>query len=134
MLDEIRRIKSGRTELRQFGVLLAIVVQAVGLFLWWRGTQHFWLFVAALGLLLVASIVPVMLWPLHKVWMTLALVLGLVMSNLMLTLLFYLVITPIGLVRRLMGKDPLALKKPEGAETYWVPREDPTPEHYERQF
>jgi hypothetical protein len=69
--------------------------------------------------------------------MSLALVLGLLVSTLLLALLFYLVVTPVGLLARLCGKDFLQRRISRGAASYWI-RRDPsvvrTPDDYERQF
>jgi hypothetical protein len=72
----------------------------------------------------------------YIVWMSVAFVLGLVMAHVILTLLFFLMITPIGWVARLFGKDFLSLKLDRGAATYWLRRERKPrpPAEYERQF
>jgi hypothetical protein len=44
-----------------------------------------------------------------------------------LTLFFIFVLTPVGLILRLAGKDPLQLKRPENADTYWQPSKDTSP-------
>ena len=70
-------------------------------------------------------------------WMSLAIILGFIVSHVLLTLFFFLVLTPIGLAARLSGKDFLSLKLDPHASTYWLPheRKDPqSPDHYERQF
>jgi len=69
-------------------------------------------------------------------WMSAAIVLGFVVSNVILTVFFFLVITPIGLITRLLGKDFLALKIDREAPSYWISRARPskTPAEYEQQF
>ena len=66
--------------------------------------------VAALAVQLVAMTIPRAFAPLAVVWFGLSNLLGAVMSRVLLTAVFFLLVTPIGLVRRLFGKDPLQLR------------------------
>ena len=80
---------------------------------------------------------PKALKPVYIGWMSLALVLGLVVSTVLLTVFFFLVITPVGLVARLAGKDFLRLKLRPEDTTYWIRREQKvatSPADYEKQF
>jgi hypothetical protein len=78
-------------------------------------------------LALVALVKPMLLTGLNRLWMKLGVLLGKVVSPIALGILFYIVITPIGVVIRLSGKDPLRLKFDPDAESYWIPREPPGP-------
>jgi len=116
------RFKSS-AELRKFGlVMFAGFGLLGGLFLWRRGLEPAtW---ALLGLaalfLLVGLALPKVLGPIEWAWMKLAGLLGFVMTRVILTLTFFLAITPLGLLRRLLGQDSLVLKKRPDAESYWV--------------
>jgi hypothetical protein len=68
--------------------------------------------------------------------MSLAVALGFVVSGILLTLFFFLVITPVGWAARIFGNDFLSLKLDRTAASYWIPRErkPKTPAEYERQF
>ena len=68
-----------------------------------------------------------LVWPkslalLYKAWMALALVLGFIMSHIILALVYYIVLTPIGLFMRILGKDPLTLRFDPKADSYWIKR------------
>ena len=76
---------------------------------------------------LVAFIRPALLAELNRLWMKLGILLGKIVSPIALGILFYVVITPIGLMIRVAGKDPLRLKFDPEADTYWIPREPPGP-------
>jgi len=68
--------------------------------------------------------------------MTLALLLGWFTSRVILTILFYLVLTPIGFIAKIFGKKFLSLKIDDGAKSYWEKREVKSTDltEYERQF
>ena len=59
----------------------------------------------------------------YKIWMSFALVMGWFMSRLILSVLFYFVVTPIGLCMRLFGKDLLNQRFDKDAETYWIKKD-----------
>lgn len=86
--------------------------------------------------LLLGFAAPAVLRPVHKLWMGLAFVLGWFMSRLILSLVYYLVLTPIGLAMRVRGKDFLNKKIDREASTYWIKRPKPEmgKERYERLF
>jgi hypothetical protein len=75
----------------------------------------------------VALAKPELLAGLNRQWMKLGILLGKVVSPIALGVLFYCVITPIGLALRLAGKDPLRLKRDPAANSYWIPRDPPGP-------
>jgi hypothetical protein len=79
---------------------------------------------------------PIVLKPLQKVWMTIAVVIGWVMARVVLTLLFFVVFTPMGLIARLFGKDFLILKRRGAGQSYWHPRKpgEYDPKRSEMQF
>ncbi len=74
-------------------------------------------------------LLPAILRPLYVPWMLLAAVLGWVMTRVLLTLTFYVMITPIGLLRRIFGHDSLNRKFPGEQESYWEPWEEPEGGH-----
>lgn len=89
-----------------------------------------------LGLLVLAYTVPALLDPVEKAWMKFAHVLGTVMTTLILTVLFVLIVTPQGVVMRLFGSDPLKRKLDPDAESYYdeAPEHLKNLKHFERQF
>lgn len=98
-----------------------------GLSLW----HHSWAWHVTLPLavafLAVALIYPKILNPLNRGWMKFGLLLYKVMNPIILGLLFFVTIMPIGLVMRAFGKDFLRLKLDRNAKTYWIDREPPGP-------
>ena len=136
--QDIKQLKTGPRDLRKFGLLVGTVFAALGILLWLRGKGHFAYFLAPGAMLVVAGLVfPKALKPVYIGWMSLALVLGLVVSTVLLTVFFFLVITPVGLIARLVGKDFLRLKLRPEDTTYWIRREQKvatSPADYEKQF
>jgi|MTBAKSStandDraft_1061840.scaffolds.fasta_scaffold00706_10 hypothetical protein len=88
------------------GMALVLVCLLLGLF----RDRPGW-FVAAAALLVLNMTAPALFKPAARVWLGLAHLLGSVMSRVLLTLVFCLVVTPVGLVRRAMGRDSLRLKQ-----------------------
>ncbi len=137
LIEEIKNIKSGKKELREFALTVGAVLAIFGAIAWWRHKSFYPFFVGGgLGLILAGFLIPGILKPLQKLWMALALVMGAVMSRVLLSIVFYLVITPLGLAARLAGKQFLDLKFKEVKPSYWIerPRLKKVPLDYEKQF
>jgi hypothetical protein len=113
---------------RSFGFVFAVVFLIIGLWpvLWARGPR-WWAIGVALVFAVVAVAAPRTLAPLNRWWMKFGLLLAAVVSPVALGILFYGVFTPVGLVMRLFGKDPLKLARDKAAATYWVQRTPPGP-------
>ena len=133
LLNEIKNIKSGKKELRDFGFLFAAIYVLVSVWLYFADKPFELWFALSILLILVSIFTPKLLLPFHKIWMTLALLLGVISTHLILFVLFYLVITPIRLFVR---KDLLDEKIDKNAPTYWQKREKRAweKEEAERQF
>jgi hypothetical protein len=84
--------------------------------------------------LIVATARPAALAPLNRVWMALGAVLNRVVSPIVLAVLFVFVMTPVGLLMRLTGKDPLRLKRAGAGGSYWLAHEPLEKDHFTRQF
>ena len=125
IIEEIKNIKSEKKDLCQFGIIFAVVFGLLGVWFFWRGqTYYFYLFIISALFLSFAFILPVFLRPFDKLWMGLALVIGWITTRIILAILFYLVISPIGLLGKLFGKEFLKLKfKKEKLDTYWIKNE-----------
>jgi len=110
-VEGIKNIESGRKELRKFGLTMGIVLGLLGGLWWWRANPYYsYLFILSIAFLLLGLAVPMLLKPVHKIWMTLAVLMGWLMTRVLLSILFFLVFTPMGLVARLFGKQFLDLK------------------------
>lgn len=133
-----------RKDLRQFGLLFAVLTAASAAYLAWTrgpGAATEAAVVCAL-LILVSMAAPRLLTPAWWPWMVLVRVLGYVNSHLLLGIVFYLMFTPIGLVMRLCGRDPLerdfarARRTTAEGGSFWQRRElsQLASDHFRHQF
>jgi len=91
------------------------------------GPPRWWAAAIAAAFALVTLVRPSLLAAPNRAWMKLGLLLGAIVSPIALGILFYAVFTPMALVMRALGKDPLRLKRDSGAASYWRRREPPGP-------
>ena len=137
MLEEIKNIKSKKSDLRNFGITVGIILLIISGFLFWKEKESFQIFlIVGITFLLTAVAIPVILKPVYWIWMIFAVILGWFMTRVILSLLFYVVFTSIGLTLRFFGKQFLELRWDKSKESYWNFR---TNEHlqnknYEKQF
>ena len=137
LIDDIKNIKSGKKELRNFGIIFTVVLGILGGLMLWRKNPDFYiLFILSGSFLLAGLLVPVILIPLQKVWMSIALVIGWVMSRVLLTVLFVIIITPLGVIKRLVKGDFLNKKLQKDTASYWLDHEqkEVNEKVYENQF
>jgi hypothetical protein len=82
----------------------------------------------AAGFLAVALVRPSLLSPLNRLWFMFGLLLHKIVTPVIMGLIFFLTVTPTGLIMRLSGRDPLRLRRDPEAKTYWIEREPPGPD------
>jgi hypothetical protein len=113
---------------RTFGIVFAVVFTIIGLLpLVLGGGVRLWALAVAAAFLGVALIAPAVLAPLNRLWLKFGMLLHRVVNPIVLGIMFFAVITPIGLLMRLFGKDPLRLKFDGAVQSYWIPRDPPGP-------
>jgi hypothetical protein len=115
---------------RSFGFTVGGILAAIGAVVWIFGkaglaTYILWGFGGAL--ILAALAWPVLLRPLNRAWLMLGLIGFKVINPIVLALIFFVTILPIGLLMRIFGKRPLALRYDKGAPSYWIKRAPPDP-------
>ena len=137
MFEEIKNIKSEKSDLRKFGITIGIILIIIAGFLFWKEKESFQIFLAiGITLFLTAIAIPFILKPVYWIWMIFAIILGWFMTRVILSLLFYVVFTSIGLTLRFFGKQFLELRWDKSKESYWNFRtnEHLKKENYEKQF
>ena len=121
--EEVKNIEVSPKKIREFGLLVGGVFLLIGGFTLWRGRPAAPFFLGLGGFLFsFGAVLPALLKPLYKGWMIFAVLLGWVMSRVVLSLLFFIAVTPIGLIMRLQGKDLLDQKFPDSKDSFWTLR------------
>ena len=134
--EEYQKLDRSPGALRRFGFMVGSVVLLLGCFLLWRQRAAGWPLISiGTVLILAAGMVPSILKLVYGPWMIGALALGWVVTRILLTLVFFLVVTPVGLLQRLFGTRVIEVAFRTDAASYWEKRTaSPTPEDYEKQF
>lgn len=123
---------------REFGLIVGGIFTLLSA--WWIYRDKFatvtpWLLGIGLLLVLLGLVYPRALVYPNRAWMALAAVLGFISTRIILGLVFFLLVTPIGVIKRLSGWDPLGRRAGRG-ETYWrtYPARQQDTKHYEKMY
>jgi hypothetical protein len=122
---------------RSFGLTFAAVGAILALWpLLSAEPPHWWLLAASLALFAVSLAMARILRPLNRIWERIGLLLHHIVSPIILAIVYFLVLTPLGLAIRLAGRDALRLRRDTSASTYWISRQPPgpAPKSMSRQF
>jgi hypothetical protein len=122
--DEIPQGGSNRALGIVFAVVFALIAFVPALF---GGRLRLWSFGVSVAFLAAAFLAPALLGPLNRAWTRFGLLLHRIVSPIVLGFMFFVVVTPIGLLMRAFGKDPLRLRFDRAARTYWIERKPPGP-------
>jgi Zn-dependent protease with chaperone function len=134
--DEYQKLDRSPRALRRFGLTVGLVILFLGCVLLWRHRGAGWPLIS-IGTILVlaAGFAPLTLKWVHAPWMILSLALGWIVTRILLTIVFFFVVTPIGLLQRLFGKRAIEVAFKADVASYWQSRTaPPMPEDYEKQF
>jgi len=127
-------------EQRRFGLVVGPALCVLAALLWqWKHLTTAPTVLAGIGagLVLAALVVPVVLVPVQRVWAAMAFVLGWINSRVLLTIVFFAVVTPTSLILRLLRRDPMRRRwRDPDAQSYWLARELKPfeSEDFQRQF
>lgn len=122
---------------RSFGLVFAVVFAVVGLWPLLNGEPFRpWALGTAVAFLIAALVMPRRLRPLNLLWFKFGMLLHHIVTPLVMGLLFFLTVTPVGMLMRASGKDPMRLKRDPAATSYWILRDPPgpAPETMKNQF
>ena len=146
MLQKFQEInwQPDNAEKRKFGLTLAIgfPFAAIAWFLIvrlfsgsWNLAVLFWIAGIGYPLGLLLAALPVIAGPFYTVWFSLVCIIDIVIVTVLFSVLYYLIITPIGLLMRLFGREPIRKGFNRDAKTYWTEAEKvEDPRRYYRQF
>jgi hypothetical protein len=138
--DEIRstwKEPSGR-DLNLLAVMFLVIPGVIGCYLaFWKGSWDGYVWIVVGLALAFSRLIPPLFRFIYRLWLGFSVVLGYFISRIILTIVFFIVLTPTGFIMRVLGKDPMDRKLDPGAPSYWKPREksdDDSIERYEKQF
>ncbi len=124
--NELAELEYSVKKLRQFNIVMLLFFSVL-MTVWFFNGKQWILIIAFLGY--ITTISGILIKPFGKkfyaTWMAIAFALGWIMSRVLLSLIYYLLVTPIGLVGRLIGKKFLDISFKDGKNSYWVERENP---------
>ena len=110
---------------RSFGIVFFVVFLLIALYpLTYGGEIRIWSLIISIIFLILGLLDSKILAPLNKIWFKFGILLGKIVSPLIMGIIFFLVVTPIGLIMRLSGKDVLNLKYNKN-QSYWIEKNGP---------
>ncbi len=109
---------------RSFGFLFFVVFFAISFWpLKSQGDLRLWAFILSLVFLVLGVLNSKLLTPFNKLWFKFGILLGSIVSPIIMGIVFFLVVTPMGIFMRLLGKDLLRINKNKTIPTYWINRD-----------
>lgn len=133
----VDKVNSSEKELRDFGLIMAMMlILMFGFVLPWVFSYSlpYWPFIVAFVFSVLALLRPVLLGPVNSIWLKISDVLGWVNTRLVMGVMFFLLIAPIGILMRLFGKDTLNNKLSAEQSSYRVVTKVRDKKHLERPF
>ena len=127
--ENVSRYEAARPSgLRAFGAVFVVAFALIGLWpLWKHGGVRLWALVIAGVLLVVTIAAPALLALPNKLWMRLGALLHRIVSPVVLAVMFYGVVTPIGMLKRATSRRDFTWRRGGGGDTYWKRRDPPGP-------
>jgi hypothetical protein len=104
--NNIIKTEISKKEVKDSGMALTLIFLIIGHF-----SNNLLFFRIAIPVIIITMIYPQIYYPFSVVWYSLSHLLGSIMSRLILSIIFFIILTPIALIRRMIGKDSLQLKK-----------------------
>jgi hypothetical protein len=112
---------------RSFGLVFAAFFAVIAAHRVWTGREWEWWAAAAVLMVVLALAAPTVLAPFNRIWYRFGLLLSRIFQPIVLGLLFFVTVTPIALIMRSTGKDPLRLRFRKDLDSYWIVRDPPGP-------
>jgi len=123
-MEKYSKIKIGSN--RSFGLVFFVVFLIIGLWPLKNGSSiNFWLIGISIIFLVLGLMNSKFLNPLNKLWFKFGIMLGAIIAPIVMSIVYFLVVTPIGLLMKIIGKDLLNIKYDKSKKTYWIKRNIP---------
>ena len=129
-------IGESKREVRITWIGFTVILAVIGSVIWYKGgSVHPYFYGASAFFAFFAAAAPMALLPLYRLWVKFAMKLAWLNTRLLLGIIFYFLITPIGLAVRIFSHDPMDRKFDKSAATYWRKKEHETGlERYEKPY
>ncbi len=144
IIEEIREeIRSAlqepsKRDMNILALLFLVIGCGIGAYvLFWKGSTNGYIWMAVGAMLGACRIVPPLFRRIYRFWVGFSIVLGYFVSRILLTIIFFIVILPTGIIMKILGKDPMERKRDPDAATYWRRKDseaDTSIDRYEKQF
>ena len=109
---------------RNFGIVFAIVFLIISFWPLLKGEDiRYWSLIISFIFFILALVNSKILTPLNKAWMKFGFLLGKIVSPIVMGIVFFFVVTPTGIIMRILGKNLLNLKK-NNQNTYWIKKDN----------
>ena len=137
MYDDLKNIRKDNKAIRDFGILIGFILLIIAGILFYKERESYELIIL-LGIAFIGLGLgmPIFLKPFYLIWMVFAVILGWFMSRLILVILFYFILTPIGLVGKLFGHNYLGNNFNSSTKSYWnlIDSKSEINQDFEKQF
>ena len=121
-VDNNTKISSNRS----FGIVFFVVFLLIALYpITYSGDIRIWSLIISFIFIILGLLNSKILTPLNKLWFKFGVILGKMISPIIMGIIFFLVVTPIGLIMKVLGKDLLRLKFNKKDNTYWIEKNGP---------
>ena len=135
--SEIISLEISRKKLRNFGILIGGIFIIISAWLVFKNHQNLAIYLLfSLGIILFSGglFVPDLLKTVYKIWMGISIIIGWFVSRIILTILYFIVITPLGLILRLSGKKFLDIDFKDKQESYWIIKPETKKSNYKEMY
>ncbi len=143
LIEDVRqgldRLDNSLQELKKFSLIMSLLFTVLSTLIFFFSDEYqtaFWLLGIVCFFLICAFFMPRTIKPVRILWIGFSLVLGYFMSRILLSLVYFLVISPIRLIMTILGRDLLNTKLDPQIQTYWIYRatKEKSPSAYEKMF
>jgi hypothetical protein len=135
--EEFRQLDVSIKKLKQFAYLVGIIILAISLWYYYKHGNRDWTYISgtvALLLIITGMIRANSLTWLYKIWMGIAFVLGWIVSRILISVIFYLVLTPVSLLGRLFRKKWMDIDYSKKMDSYWIVKDRQKSVDYEKMY
>ncbi len=122
MFQILKDISYEKSDIKKFGIIFSIIMLIVSIFLLYKSSNLYFFTGLFFIFLSFGILFPVLIKPIYALWMILGSILGSLMTIVILTFIFYLIMFPISIIARILKKNFLELKLNKKANSYWNDR------------